>query len=98
MDADIPYGQGTRMLTIDEMCEWFRVPVGTVRGWVRRESIPYHKIARTLRFSEQEVLEHSIQTRPGRRRPVPREMSLVPVIKGGPRPPAVKLKATYDPT
>lgn len=52
---EVPYGRGYRMLTIDEVADWFRVPTETVRGWVRRNAIPYRKVGQTLRFAEAEV-------------------------------------------
>ena len=55
----LPYGAGTRMLTLDQVCEWFQLPMKTVRGMVDRRSIPYRKVGQALRFPEAELEEWS---------------------------------------
>lgn len=45
-----------QMLTIGEVAELFQVTERTVRGWVESRSIPFQKIAGTVRFRLDELL------------------------------------------
>lgn len=49
------YGAGARMLTLDQVCEWFGVTERHVRKLVERGAIPYRKVGRLLRFPEAEI-------------------------------------------
>ena len=51
----LAYGVGRRMLTIEQVCEWFNVTERHVRKLVEREAIPYRKVGRLLRFAEHEL-------------------------------------------
>jgi excisionase family DNA binding protein len=53
------YGQGTRMLTLGELCEWLNITERHARKLVERNAIPYRKVGRLLRFPEAEVEEWS---------------------------------------
>lgn len=53
----LPYGKGTRMLTLHELCEWLNITERHVRKLVERDAIPYRKVGRLLRFPEAEVDE-----------------------------------------
>jgi excisionase family DNA binding protein len=50
-----PYGLGTRMLTLDELCEWLNITERHARKLVERNAIPYRKVGRLLRFPEAEI-------------------------------------------
>ena len=64
MGPDEPYGQGTRMLTLAQLCEWLNITERHARKLVHRSAIPYRKVGGLLRFLEAEVEEW---TRPGPR-------------------------------
>jgi excisionase family DNA binding protein len=53
--AEVPYGQGTRMLMLAELCKWLNITEGHARKLVARDAIPYRKIGHLLRFPEAEV-------------------------------------------
>ena len=55
MTAAAPYGLGTRMLTLDELCEWLNITERHARKLVERNAIPYRKVGHLLRFPEAEV-------------------------------------------
>ena len=55
MTAEVPYGQGTRMLALAELCEWLNITEGHARKLVARDAIPYRKVGHLLRFPEAEV-------------------------------------------
>lgn len=59
VNANLAYGQGSRMLTLDELCEWLNITERHVRKLVERDAIPYRKVGRLLRFPEAEVDEWS---------------------------------------
>jgi excisionase family DNA binding protein len=80
MGPDEPYGQGTRMLTLVQLCEWLNITERHARKLVHRGAIPYRKVGGLLRFPEAEVEEW---TRPG-----PRDRP------GGPVPDAADLPGT----
>ena len=52
---DLPYGKGTRMLTLGELCEWLNITERHARKLVERNAIPYRKVGHLLRFPEVEV-------------------------------------------
>ena len=64
MALNLPYGKGTRMLTLGELCEWLNITERHVRKLVERNAIPYRKVGHLLRFPEAEVDEWC---RPNRR-------------------------------
>lgn len=53
----LPYGRGTRMLTLAELCEWLNITERHARKLVARRAIPYRKVGLLLRFPEAEVEE-----------------------------------------
>jgi excisionase family DNA binding protein len=55
MSTDMPYGQGTRMLTLPELCQWLNITERHARKLVERGAIPYRKVGRLLRFPERDV-------------------------------------------
>jgi excisionase family DNA binding protein len=55
MTTEVPYGQGTRMLALAELCEWLNITKGHARKLVARDAIPYRKVGHLLRFPEAEV-------------------------------------------
>jgi len=55
MSAEEPYGQGTRMLTLAELCQWLNISERHARKLVQRGVIPYRKVGHLLRFPEREV-------------------------------------------
>src|SRR5262249_46635103 len=59
MSPDVPYGQGTRMLTLSELCQWLNITERHVRKLVERGAIPSRKVGHLLRFAEQEIEEWS---------------------------------------
>ena len=75
MRPEVPYGKGSRMLTLCELCEWLNITERHARKLVGRNAIPYRKVGHLLRFPESEVEEWS---RPGPRRPAEREPSAGP--------------------
>jgi excisionase family DNA binding protein len=61
-----PYGQGTRMLALSELCEWLNITERHARKLVERDAIPYRKVGHLLRFPEAEIEEWSRpKPRPG---------------------------------
>jgi excisionase family DNA binding protein len=64
----VPYGQGTRMLALDQLCEWLNITDRHARKLVERGAIPYRKVGHLLRFAEAEIEEWS-QPKPRRTRP-----------------------------
>jgi excisionase family DNA binding protein len=72
VSQDVPYGQGARMLALDELCEWLNITERHARKLVERDAIPYRKVGRLLRFPEAEIEEWS---RPGPRRSTTRAES-----------------------
>jgi excisionase family DNA binding protein len=62
MTSRVPYGQGTRMLALSELCEWLNITERHARKLVERRAIPYRKVGYLLRFAEQEVEEWSRPT------------------------------------
>ena len=59
----VPYGQGNRMLSLSELCEWLNITERHARKLVGRGAIPYRKIGHLLRFPEAEVEAWSRPTR-----------------------------------
>lgn len=57
MTLGIPYGKGTRMLTLSQLCEWLNITERHARKLVERDAIPYRKVGHLLRFPEAEVEE-----------------------------------------
>ncbi len=68
MSPGVPYGQGTRMLALDQLCEWLNITDRHARKLVERGAIPYRKVGHLLRFAEAEIEEWS-QPKPRRTRP-----------------------------
>jgi len=71
MIPDVPFGQGARMLALNELCEWLNITERHVRKLVERDAIPYRKVGHLLRFAEQEIEAWSRPT--PRRAPAPSE-------------------------
>jgi excisionase family DNA binding protein len=63
MSAEVPYGEGRRMLALPELCKWLNITEQHARKLVARDAIPYRKIGHLLRFPESEVDEWSRPTR-----------------------------------
>ena len=59
MSPGVPYGQGTRMLALAELCEWLNITERHARKLVERDAIPYRKVGHLLRFAEAEVEQWS---------------------------------------
>ena len=59
MSPRVPYGQGTRMLALNELCEWLNITERHARKLVERGAIPYRKVGHLLRFAEAEIEEWS---------------------------------------
>jgi excisionase family DNA binding protein len=57
MTLNLPYGKGSRMLTLGELCEWLNITERHARKLVERNAIPYRKVGHLLRFPEAEVEE-----------------------------------------
>src|SRR5215470_11792924 len=55
MMANLPYGKGSRMLTLGELCEWLNITERHARKLVERDAIPYRKVGHLLRFPEAEI-------------------------------------------
>ena len=55
MTPNLPYGKGSRMLTLAELCEWLNITERHARKLVERSAIPYRKVGHLLRFPEAEV-------------------------------------------
>lgn len=55
MTPKVPYGEGTRMLELPQLCEWLNIKPRHARKLVERDAIPYRKVGRLLRFPEAEV-------------------------------------------
>jgi excisionase family DNA binding protein len=68
MNPGVPYGQGTRMLALGELCEWLNITERHARKLVERGAIPYRKVGHLLRFAEAEIEEWS-RPKPRRARP-----------------------------
>ena len=64
---NLVYGKGTRMLTLNELCEWLNITERHARKLVERDAIPYRKVGHLLRFPEAEIEEWSHPIRPTRR-------------------------------
>jgi excisionase family DNA binding protein len=55
MRSEVPYGEGRRMLSLSELCEWLNITERHARKLVARDAIPYRKVGHLLRFPESEV-------------------------------------------
>ena len=44
-----------KYLTIEELADYLRLAVQTIRRWVQNDEIPYHKIRKVIRFRVSEV-------------------------------------------
>ena len=64
MTRGAAYGEGSRMLTLDELCEWLNITERHARKLVERDAIPYRKVGRLLRFPEAEIEAWSHPDRP----------------------------------
>ena len=88
MSSEVPYGQGRRMLSLCELCEWLNITERHARKLVERDAIPYRKVGHLLRFPESEVEEWS---KPRRRRAVDGEAAPGPArVSAKPRRPRVR--------
>jgi excisionase family DNA binding protein len=63
-----PYGQGNRMLSLEELCDWLNITERHARKLVERAAIPYRKVGHLLRFPEAEIEQWS---HPRPRQPTP---------------------------
>ena len=45
-----------KFVTAEELAEYLKVSVHTIRKWRKQERIPYYKLGRSLRFRVSEVL------------------------------------------
>ena len=82
MSPAVPYGQSTRMLALNELCEWLNITERHARKLVERGAIPYRKVGHLLRFPEAEIEEWS---RPKPRRARPRAEAKQPRISAIPK-------------
>jgi excisionase family DNA binding protein len=82
MRSEVPYGQGRRMLSLCELCEWLNITERHARKLVGRDAIPYRKVGHLLRFPESEVEEWS--------RPRPRG-----AVDGEPTPGPARVSAKF---
>ena len=69
MTAAAPYGLGTRMLTLDELCEWLNITERHARKLVERDAIPYRKVGHLLRSPKQRSRHGPIPSATGQHRP-----------------------------
>jgi excisionase family DNA binding protein len=53
--SEVPYGEGRRMLSLWELCEWLNITECHARKLVARDAIPYRKVGHLLRFPESEI-------------------------------------------
>lgn len=44
-----------RLLTIAELSEFLRTPIGTIYHWISQKRIPYVKLGRSVRFDPEQV-------------------------------------------
>jgi excisionase family DNA binding protein len=85
MSPGLPYGQGTRMLALGELCEWLNITERHARKLVERNAIPYRKVGHLLRFAEAEIEEWSRpKPRRVRSRPEAREPRISAIPKRSP--------------
>lgn len=82
MMAVVPYGQGSRMLALSELCEWLNITERHARKLVERDAIPYRKVGHLLRFPEAEIEEWS---HPPPRKSFPRVERADARVATGPR-------------
>jgi excisionase family DNA binding protein len=89
MRSEVPYGEGRRMLSLCELCEWLNITERHARKLVERDAIPYRKVGHLLRFPEFEVDKWS---RPRSRRAVEGTPKLGPVrVSAKPKQSRVRL-------
>jgi excisionase family DNA binding protein len=69
LSTGVAYGKGSRMLTLDELCEWLNITQRHARKLIERDAIPYRKVGRLLRFPEAEIEEWSHPSR----QPIPQQ-------------------------
>lgn len=43
------------LVSVKTLCEMFDLKEETVRGWVKKREIPYHKLGRLVRFKLTEI-------------------------------------------
>lgn len=76
-----------RLLTIQELSEWLKIPRGTLYNWVSEGRIPRVKLGGKLRFDPREI-ERWLEANTIRERgPLP---GLDRILAGKPRPGKVK--------
>jgi len=44
-----------KYLTIEELADYLKLAVQTIRRWVQNDKIPYHKIRKVIRFRVSEI-------------------------------------------
>jgi excisionase family DNA binding protein len=87
--SEVPYGEGRRMLSLWELCEWLNITECHARKLVARDAIPYRKVGHLLRFSESEIDKWS---RPRPHRAVEGKPSPGPArVSAKPRRPDVRM-------
>lgn len=47
-----------KLLTVTDLSEYLKVPVGTIYYWVSARKIPYTKFGKHIRFELETVLSH----------------------------------------
>ncbi len=78
--TDVPYGSGSRMLTLGQVCAWFNITERHVRKLVERDAVPYRKVGHLLRFPEAEL---EVWSRPSpKARPVDIRAKTIPRQRG----------------
>ncbi len=80
MTTPIPYGQGTRMLALGELCDWLNITERHARKLVERNAIPYRKVGHLLRFPEAEIEQWSQPTPRRASQPAAHRLMNVPAI------------------
>jgi excisionase family DNA binding protein len=88
MPLGLAYGKGTRMLTLEQLCEWLNITERHARKLVERDAIPYRKVGHLLRFPESEVEAWS---RPRPRHVVAEADPGSAKVPAAPRRPSVRL-------
>lgn len=44
-----------KLLTTEELCQWFKVSRRTITTWRQEKGLPFLKIGKAVRFEKQEV-------------------------------------------
>jgi excisionase family DNA binding protein len=80
MSLSLAYGEGARMLTLDQLCEWLNITERHARKLVERGAIPYRKVGHLLRFPEAEVEAWSRPAGRRSKRPVIDQKNTIAVV------------------